>query len=171
MEIGGGSGGLSPPILCGMAGLLQNKSADAFVCVWNAPFNFRFVCFVGNFVFFTSPHREKQIRTLAGFANLSLHGNRHLSVSRSADIIWTIPRTGGLKIRVFAPFYDSCCHFILQKPTRARGLCIKASHAKGRLRVISNNADMWPFLLLDIEYAPLYARAIVTLLPHFGKTI
>ena len=60
----------------------------------------------------------KKNHTPAGFAQLALHVNRHPSVSKSADIIWTIPRTSGLKIRACAPFRLAtyAVSLILQKP-------------------------------------------------------
>ena len=98
------------------------------------------------FVHVTAP--GKKMNTLAGFAQLALHVmiNRHPSVSKSADIMWTIPRTGGLKIRVFALF-----HLVLplklhsSKANAGKTCCIKASHVKGCLQVISNTRICAPY--------------------------
>ena len=95
--------------------------------------------------------RGKKMHTLAGFAQLALHVNRHPPALKSADIICPIPRASGLQNGVFLPFHV-VLPFLLysSKANAAKTCCIKTSHVKGPLRAISN-ISMCPFLRLELH--------------------
>ena len=89
--------------------------------------------------------RCKTMHTLAGFAQLGLHFNRHPPVLKSADIMRTIPRSSFLPFHLVLPLqlYSS-------KANAAKTCCIKTPDVKGPLRAISNIL-MCPFLRLELH--------------------
>ena len=96
--------------------------------------------------------------TVAGFAQLSLHTNRHLSVSTSAHIIRTFPRNSGLEIRIFAPFHLA---LPLKMGPGAWGRGIRTGHDHDQLA-----PNLKTQKLVDLANHPPFNPAIVALGPR-----
>ena len=143
--------------------------------LYNAPFEFWFACFVGNFVFFTSPRRVKKC-TLLRVSPSSPFMSTGTRRCQHRPILFEQPRALAVLKFVFLLLFILCCHLssinILQKPTLTQARLVhkrSISHAKGCLRVISNTRIcvafyIWKTILLlgiHVPISPLWTFSVL----------
>ena len=121
MKLRGDPGGLAPPVLVDMADRPIKKSADIiWTFLYNEPFKFWFACFVGNFVFFTSPRRVKKCTLLRVSPSLPFMSTGTRRCQHRPILFEQSRALAVLKFVFLLLFILGCVSSILQKPTQAR---------------------------------------------------